>query len=271
MILPTHLVASQVFYYSACIIFSHAPTIPEAAIAAIGGMFPDIENRQSLVGRLVPTLSDYLEHEVGHRTLTHSALAQLFVGLLLFYFLPFGYGLAFMAGWISHTTIDMMTLSGIAYWYPSRVRCVMPAYAKYRFKVMSWAELIFCALMTIAVFPLHTMALSELGTTGLIRQSLGDFNAARETYNAERGDYAFKLEVIGKDNATLQNISGTYDVLRAFKETGFVVKNGTQEISVCKQTIGCKWYAKHGVLHRNGAKLQQKEGEKEELLKKWLD
>jgi inner membrane protein len=250
----------------------HAPTVAEAATAAAGGMFPDIENRQSLVGRLIPPLSEFLEHEYGHRTITHAALIQLVVSLLLFYLLPFGYALAFVAGWISHTTIDMMTLSGVCYWYPSRVRCVMPAYAKYRFKVMGWGELVFCAVLTALVFPLHSMAITELGTTGLIRQSIGDIAAARESYNAERGDYSFKLEIVGKDNRTLESINGTYEVLRPFKDNGFIVKAGQREVSVCKNTQQCAWYAENAVLHRGALvqEVQQGQDEKGRLLEKWL-
>ncbi len=271
MILPTHLVVSQVFFYSACIIFSHAPSVPEAAAAAVGAMFPDIESRQSIVGRLIPPLSEFLEHEVGHRTLTHALIPQIFIGLLLFYTLPFGYALAFMAGWISHSVIDMMTLSGVCYWYPSRVRCVIPLNSRYRFKVMGWGEFIFCVIMTIAVFPLHSMAKTELGTTGLIRQSLGDIMGAREAYNAQRGDYRFTLEIIGKDNTTFENISGTYQVLRAYKEIGFVVMRNGEEISVCKQTTQCRWYVEKAILHRHDRQAQpQHINDKNELLNRWL-
>jgi inner membrane protein len=272
MILPTHLVASQAFFYVACIIAGHAPTVPEAATAAAGGMFPDIESRQSVVGRLIPPLSEFLEHEYGHRTITHAALAQLVLGIVLYFTLPFGFFLAFISGWISHTSLDMMTLSGVCYWYPSRVRCVLPAYAKYRFKIMGWGELVFCAILTVLVFPLHSMAITELGTTGLIRQSIGDITAARETYNAQRGDYAFRLEIVGKDNRTLESINGTYEVVRPFRENGFIVRHDGQDVSVCKQTQQCLWYAERAILHRQ--ELIQKsgngQGEKGKLLEKWL-
>jgi membrane-bound metal-dependent hydrolase YbcI (DUF457 family) len=80
MLTPTHLITAQAFYFGACIAAAHPPA-PLEALAALGAaLVPDLDSRQSYAGRLLPPLSGWLEHQFGHRTLTHSLLAQALAG-----------------------------------------------------------------------------------------------------------------------------------------------------------------------------------------------
>ncbi len=60
--------------------------------------------------------------------------------------LPFGYFLALVAGWVSHSVADMMTPSGVAWFWPARGRCLLPGNPRYRMEAMGKGELGFLAV-----------------------------------------------------------------------------------------------------------------------------
>ncbi len=115
MLTPTHLLTAQVVYLAGCISTAHPPIPAEALVALAGALIPDLDSRQSYIGRALPFLSAPLEYRFGHRTLTHSLLAQVLFGALAWALLPFGLFLALVPGWVSHSLADMMTPSGVVW------------------------------------------------------------------------------------------------------------------------------------------------------------
>ncbi len=136
MLTPTHLVTGQTAFLVGSIVTGHAPNLGEAGLAMAASLLPDLDSRQSYLGRLLPMVSEPLEHHFGHRTLTHSLLLQAGVGALAYAALPFGYALALISGRLSHSLADMMTPAGVCWLWPSRVRCVLPGNRKYRMTSM---------------------------------------------------------------------------------------------------------------------------------------
>ena len=116
MLTPTHLITGQTTFLLTSLIAGHAPSLLEAVVAASSALIPDIDTRQSYFGRLIKPVSGWFEDTFGHRTLTHSLFAQVSVGFLAYFILPFGFFLALIAGWVSHTFADMMTPSGKKIW-----------------------------------------------------------------------------------------------------------------------------------------------------------
>ena len=91
-----------------------------AGAAALGSLFPDIDNRKSKAGQAAGLISSIVNYLWGHRTLFHSPVLYF---LLFFYardyigvFLPVMFG--FMAGALSHIALDMMNEKGIPLFYP---------------------------------------------------------------------------------------------------------------------------------------------------------
>jgi inner membrane protein len=246
MISPTHITFSQAFFYTGCILTGHVPTQLEALLAAVFSVFPaDLDTRQSVFGRLLPFLADFVEHKWGHRGFTHALIPQLIVIIPLFMFASFGIALAIFCGWHSHSWADMMTKPGIQFWWPSRYRCVLPGNPKFRMYVAGWGEFWFAVIMCILAFPLHRMALTGQGATGLVRQQVAFIGAARQTYDAQKGQNEWLLEIIqGRDNVTLQDISGQYVVVAGYGEEGFLIRQNDQVVSVCKSGA-CDWYAEN--------------------------
>lgn len=249
MIAPTHVIFSQTFFYTSCIVVGHAPSFGESLLCAFFAVFPaDVDTRQSLIGKALPFIASPTEFYFGHRTITHAFLPQLAVGIPLFLFAPQGIALAVMSGWHSHSWADMMTRPGVQFWYPSRFRCVLPGNPKYRMHTMEWGELWFAIGMCLLVFPLHNWATTGLGATGLIRQSIAFIGAARETYDESKGNSEWFLEIKGgHDNTTLQEISGRYYVVSSHTSKGFKILVGDKIKTVCESST-CDWYAESATI-----------------------
>ncbi|BAO43884.1 metal-dependent hydrolase [Thiolapillus brandeum] len=249
MLLPTHLATGQAAYLAACLASGHAPAPQEAIVSIIASALPDLDCRAGIVGRAVPPVSEWLERRFGHRTFTHSLLLQIVIGVPLFYLLPTGYFLAIMIGWLSHTFTDMMTPAGVGWFWPSRVRCVLPGNERYRMKPMGWGELAFLGMVGVASVGFHHLAKSNAGTTGVISAAIGDLVAAREEYDSLKGGNEWELKVEGRNNKTFQSIDGKYPVIGGYKESGFILDTPAGPVSACK-TETCDWYISHAVLSR---------------------
>lgn len=249
MLGPTHLVFGQACYLVACISTGHTATQEEALVAAAASWIPDIDSRQSYVGRMVWPLAEWLEYRFGHRTITHSLTLQAAVGFVLYLYLPFGWFLALIAGWMSHSLADMMTPSGVAWFWPARVRVVLPGNPDYRWEAMSSGELATAIVVLLLSFPLVHWATQGEGATGLVRQALGRIDSALELYESEKGETSWTLEIKGRDNLTQEDVSGTYQVISNWADQGFIIDTDHGEVTAC-QSAGCDWYTSRAIIHK---------------------
>ena len=92
------------------------------AAAALGALLPDIDHPQSWAGRKMRVVSVPLSLLIGHRGLTHSALA---VAACLVALAVMGMGwlaAPVVVGYLSHLLADALTPSGVPLLWPSRRR-----------------------------------------------------------------------------------------------------------------------------------------------------
>ncbi|HEC16017.1 MAG TPA: metal-dependent hydrolase [Sedimenticola sp.] len=247
MLTPTHLVTGQAVFLLGAIATGHAPTLVEALVVLLASSIPDLDSRHSYVGRMLPFISGPLECRFGHRTLTHSLIAQAIFSAVAYATLPFGYFMALLSGWVSHSLADMMTPAGVCWFWPSRVRCVIPGNRKYRMDSMGQGELTFLVVMALVGLLVKPLAGSGLGTMGLIRSAIGNITSAREDYDAQKGSHAWSLEVKGRDNRSYDDISGSYPVIGPYGEAGFILESPEGPRSLC-HSGSCDWYAEHAAL-----------------------
>jgi inner membrane protein len=254
MLTPTHLVTAQTAYLAVCAASGNPPAVSESLVALAAAMLPDLDSRQSYIGRLVPPLSTWIGNRFGHRTLTHSLMAQVVVLVVAWFLLPTGYFIALAAGWISHSVADMMTRSGVCWFWPSLARCVLPGNPRYRMEVLGRGELWF--LLVMIGFGLVMMPLAQRaeGTTGLIRSAIGEIGNARKDFDADKGRLRFTITIRGRDNISYADISGTYRVIGPWREDGFLIATPTGPRSACRGTA-CDWYADHADLTRAGPQI----------------
>ena len=91
------------------------------ALAVFGALLPDIDHPQSWVGRRTRPVSTALAASLGHRGVTHSALAVvLLVMLLLHGGLRHASVAALAVGYLSHLAADMLTPRGLRLAWPLR-------------------------------------------------------------------------------------------------------------------------------------------------------
>src|ERR1700729_520560 len=93
-------------------------------LTPLGALLPDIDHPSSWVGRRVPVISRPLAAMIGHRGITHSALAVLVCLIVL---RLQGVSRAVIAppviGYLSHLGADLLTSRGLRLAWPSRRHC----------------------------------------------------------------------------------------------------------------------------------------------------
>ncbi len=97
------------------------------ALAVIGALLPDIDHPGSWVGRRSRPVSTAVAAILGHRGVTHSAVAVLGLAVLLAhagYRRPAVSALA--TGYLSHLAADMLTPRGLRLAWPLRRRWALP-------------------------------------------------------------------------------------------------------------------------------------------------
>jgi inner membrane protein len=96
-------------------------------LTTLGALLPDIDHPSSWVGRRVPVISRPLAAMIGHRGITHSALAVLACLIVL---RLQGVSRAVIdppvIGYLSHLGADLLTSRGLRLAWPSRQRQVIP-------------------------------------------------------------------------------------------------------------------------------------------------
>lgn len=246
MLTPTHLLVGQAAYLGACLAVAHPPALWEAWLAAGAALLPDLDKRQGLVGRCFPWLSEPLEYRFGHRTLTHSLLVCVALGLVLRPLLPTGAWLALVAGYASHPLIDMMTPAGVGWFWPARWRCVLPGNEALRMRAMGWGELIFAGVVALLCVPLLSLAQAKPESGSVIAAAIGNITTARERYDAEKGAHRWRLRLAGRDNLSHADVGGDYPIIGPWRGGGFLVRGPSGPRSVCRGA-GCDWYADSAV------------------------
>jgi inner membrane protein len=100
----------------------------DLGLVALGSLLPDIDHPSSWFGRRVPFISWPLAAIVGHRGVTHSAVAlAVWAAALLLAGSTLWLG-PLATGYLSHLAGDCLTPSGIPVLWPSRRRFRIPLF-----------------------------------------------------------------------------------------------------------------------------------------------
>jgi inner membrane protein len=193
-----------------------------------------------------------LERYFGHRSFTHSLLLQVRGGLLAWWLLPGGFALALITGWVGHAWADMMTKGGVAWFWPARIRCVLPGNPDFRMDVGKGGELAFLLVVALLGVVMMPLAATGKGTAGLIRGAIGDLETVRRHYDRDKGDVRFSVVVKGRDNIDHTDISGTYPIIGPWRETGLILDTEAGPRSLCAGSA-CNWYSSHAELAKGEA------------------
>ncbi len=126
----------------------HLPADPVTlGLVLLGAVLPDIDHPSSWIGRRLWFVSRPLALLVGHRGLTHSALAVV-AGIVVLRLAGLGgWQAPLVVGYLSHLAADLVTVGGIPLLWPWRRR-----FGLGWFRSGSWAEMGFAmALATLLI------------------------------------------------------------------------------------------------------------------------
>lgn len=118
----SHVVVGLATWLAAAPLLHLRPLEPAyLGLAVAGSLMPDIDHPKSWVGRRTRPVSTVIGSVLGHRGITHSALAVIFLATLLS---QAGYRRgavsALAVGYLSHLAADMLTPQGLRLAWPHR-------------------------------------------------------------------------------------------------------------------------------------------------------
>jgi inner membrane protein len=196
--------------------------------AAIASQFPDLDTSKSWIGRLPPLslISRWIEKRYSHRTLTHSFLFSLGLGVVTFPISVWNQqvwialNLGYFLGWYA----DNFTKQGVCAFFPHPGRLVTPGNPRLRLSTGSSAEY-FLLLVLVCV----AIAIINLNTSGGIlkafNQTLGLSSGAVEIVAVEQNQYLLMAQIKGRNTLTQQAVQGQFEVVQPLTQTDLLVKD----------------------------------------------
>lgn len=124
----SHIIAGVAAWMAAAPALHFAPLDPGyLALAVVGSLLPDVDHPRSWVGRRLRPLSTAIAAALGHRGVTHSAVAVLgLLALLAQAGARRASADAFAVGYLSHLAADMLTPRGLRLAWPLRRNWGLP-------------------------------------------------------------------------------------------------------------------------------------------------
>jgi inner membrane protein len=122
MMAKSHVIVGLAAWVAAAPVLHLSPVDPiYLGLAVCGSLLPDIDHPQSWVGRRSRPVSTVIAALLGHRGITHSAVAVVgLVALLAHSGSRRGAASAFAIGYLSHMAADLLTPRGLRLAWPMR-------------------------------------------------------------------------------------------------------------------------------------------------------
>ena len=200
-------------------------TVASGAALAVGSLLPDIDTQHSGLGRLIKPLSSKIERTFGHRTITHSLLGMVSLGILslplLLIYSPVWVWL--QVGVFTHILLDTANVTGVPFLYPLRTQFWMLGNRSWRVPYSSPRE--FAWLAVISLTALALVPLSMDGFSPWFHRALGTAYGAVEDYNLWHDDYEVWAEIRGENLLTSEKVSGRYRIIDALSTEAFLIED----------------------------------------------
>ncbi|NJN87530.1 MAG: metal-dependent hydrolase [Leptolyngbyaceae cyanobacterium SL_7_1] len=187
------------------------------AVSVLGSQLPDLDSTASFVGRALYPIASFLESRFPHRTITHSFLSTGVVAIasLPLCLIHWHYWLALVLGQFTGWFADSFTRSGVAAFYPSPVRLVIPGNPRARLRSHSPAE--YWVLGVVCFLAIASINLASAGgiTEQFARSFFPDASTAATLFQRYGAERVVVVRVKGLHAHTSQAIDSTYTVIEA--------------------------------------------------------
>jgi inner membrane protein len=183
---------------------------------AFFSLLPDVDHTKSLIGKVFYPVAWYINKKYGHRTITHSLLCYVILGLITAivennFYHDSTITKIFFWSYGSHLVLDMLTLQGVPLFYPYKKNpCVIPGNPQFRFRSADFKAEIICFL----IFGLLLFSTKDLFANGFWNTYNRKSDNIQAIYN-ERRIYDKLIKV-------------DYEVIKdgiKFKDTGYLVSS----------------------------------------------
>jgi inner membrane protein len=186
--------------------------------AILGSQLPDLDSTESFVGRMVYPIARWIEERFPHRTVTHSFLSTGIVAIgcsPLLFFCHWHYWAAIVIGQFCGWFSDSFTRAGVAAFYPSPARLVIPGNPRARLKSQSPAE--YWVLSIAAFVAVASINLTSAGgiTEQFALYFMADGGTAAQMFHKHGSQQTVLVEVDGLNVHTSQKVSGQFTVIEA--------------------------------------------------------
>lgn len=148
----------------------------------LGSVLPDIDQPQSIIGKILFFLSYPINRMFGHRTLTHSFLLWIIILII-------GTTLKINTMWLclgafTHILLDCLNMSGVSALYPLSEKIFVLTSKKHRITVGSRGEFIVMILLVFVAWGGWQIS-TQGGIRAVVQKLLGDYIMAKESYERE--------------------------------------------------------------------------------------
>lgn len=186
--------------------------------AAIGSQLPDLDTTESFMGRIFYPIARWLEERYPHRTITHSFAATGALAIAaapMLFFVHWHYWLAIVLGHFCGWFADCFTKAGVAAFFPSPTRLVIPGNPKARLESKSPAEYWILALaLCLCVVSVNLISAGGISEQ-FGRAFFQDSATAAQTYNKYGSQQWVFVDVEGINIHTSQQVSSSFAVIEA--------------------------------------------------------
>jgi inner membrane protein len=223
MMTLTHLAISGLM--TSLILGTADPTI--VSVGSIAGLLPDVDISKSPAGRVLFPISRLLEKRFPHRSCTHSIVASLVVGVVV-------YGLAYSSviswqlahaieiGYTFGYLVDAITKSGIQLFFPANLRCVVPGNRKLRLSTGSnweYAVLVLVVAMLLLVLSVNTQG----GIAFTFNEILATPRGVQDLMNQKGHNHQIIVRIDGVRTFDRAKVNGDFAVIEQKDAHTFIV------------------------------------------------
>ncbi len=220
-------------------------------IASLFSLLPDIDHPESMLGRLFPPLSKYIQRKYGHRTVTHSIFAIMVMSVI---FLPFlilahsgGAGVfsssmgslyfAALLAFSSHIFIDLFNKSGVRLFAPfSRKEYISFRTSTLRILVSSWQEYVFLFILVFLAFTVTGEGISiHKAARSLGKMLYKNYDNALKDYQ-DNSSYICIAHIEYFDQIERRKVTEDLKVLNMYPESAVFLRN-RERILIGKENI----------------------------------
>ncbi len=260
MMAPTHITFAEFVYLLLLTTTGVSLNLVNSTVVAVSSLLPDVDTETSLMGKCLPFISCKLERKFGHRTLTHSAICLVLLGIMVLplWFFERDVYICLLAGYGSHPFLDTMTVNGVQLFYPfSTAKCVFPFEVnnphRYRVQTGSKTDRMLSWMFAAASVPALVIALQ--GYERFVRSTQQNIEAAVRDYNEFSKNHLVLAHVEAYNALTRQPLRGRVEIIGALNPQTLVFRHADGQ----PHTLGKEFqadYVVENILCSQGARAR---------------